>query len=198
MDANLYLSSCSIPEGISPCPSPYVCTAELLRDHSRSCTFPVLAVPSFTSQFFQCLPSPCLQTDTKCLLDLSLVLEHVALLHPSLNPSICNGGFLSLSPQNIGLCHCELFRPLGGGPILTKPRAARWWHGEMVTCRMLYSVDCKGISPSKATVLLNKVCSGVHFTFLHSKPQKSFYHRKYLPKVHFRKLPQSRWELING
>lgn len=58
MDANLYLSSCSIPEGISPCPSPYVCTAELLRDHSRSCTFPVLAVPSFTSQFFQCLPSP--------------------------------------------------------------------------------------------------------------------------------------------
>lgn len=60
---------------------------------------------------------PRLQTDPKCLLDLSLVLEHVALLHPLLHPSICNGGFLSLSPQNIGLCHCELFKPLGWEPF---------------------------------------------------------------------------------
>lgn len=32
-----------------------------------------------------------------------------------------------LSPQNVGLYHCELFKPLGEGEtIATKPRAARW------------------------------------------------------------------------
>lgn len=47
-----------------------------------------------------------------------------------------------LSPQNIGLYHCELFKPLGvGETILTKPRAASWGHGDMATCRMLYSID---------------------------------------------------------
>lgn len=47
-----------------------------------------------------------------------------------------------LSPQNIGLYHCELFKPLGvGETILTKLRAACWGLSDMATCRMLYSID---------------------------------------------------------
>lgn len=73
---------------------------------------------------------------------LGLVPEDIDHLHPSFHPFTCSRRLLSLSPQNIGLYHCELFRSLGvGETILTKPRAARWGHGDTATCRMLYSID---------------------------------------------------------
>lgn len=141
MDANLYLSSCSIPEGISPCPSPYVCTAEPLQDHSRTCTFPALALSFSACWSFQCLPSPrsCSVCGAYLWASPRGCCSSASLIPPI---HLQQGTSQLLSPQNIGLYHCELFRPLGvGEAILTKPRAACWGHSDTATCRMLYSID---------------------------------------------------------
>lgn len=85
--------------------------SETTPDHAL---FPELALPFSTSQFFQCLPSPCFCSDARCLLGLSLVLEDVAHVHPSLHPFTCSRGLLSFClPKALGLYHCELFKPLG-------------------------------------------------------------------------------------
>lgn len=106
--------------------------------------FPCIALSFSASWSFQCMPSPVpAQTQGVCG-TFPWASPRGCCSSASLIPPIHlqQGTSPFLSPQNIGLYHCELFKPLGvGETILTKPRAACWGHGDMATCRMLYSID---------------------------------------------------------
>lgn len=196
MDANLYLSSCSIPEGIFSTPLP-------VRLHCRTTPRPLQTVHFPCRQYpprFPVLPVPalpCSRADTRCLLDVSLVLEDVALLHPSFHPSIRNRGRLSFClPKTLGYTTVNSSNHWGRGKPLQPNQellVGDTVEGPLAGC-FVHRLRT-GASPSKATVLLTEGCCGVHFTWLPSHPQTAS-HRKYLPKVHFRKLLRSRWELI--
>lgn len=127
--------------------------------HAPPCTFALQNYSETTpehalSLHWHCpplLPGP----SSACLPPVPAQTQGVCGAYPWASPSGCcssaslippihlqQGTSQLLSPQNFGLYHCELFKPLGvGETILTKPRAACWGHGDRATCRMLYSID---------------------------------------------------------
>lgn len=151
--------------GPLPSPLPHGCQPlPLFMQHSRrdfSAPLPIRLHCRTTPRPLQIMHFPCIGITLLCFpvlpvpafpLFLIRLKVSVGFIHSprgccssaSLTPPIDlqQGTSQLLSPQNIGLYHCELFKPLGEGEtILTKPRAACWWHGEMATCRMLYSID---------------------------------------------------------
>lgn len=163
-----------------PLPLHLHCSTPLRPYHSRTCTFPDLALTPHSSQCFQTPRIPC---RSKGLSGSRFFAGGCSSLPQSLIP--CIASLLGTSPlQIIGLYHCELFKPLKGVTRTDKPGEQlvvemTSWPLARYLITLILHYGWQGNFTSDGFILLSNESKK-------PTPQSSA-HRKRFPKVHFRK-----------